>query len=705
VSSPDLLSDPLLSNASVVEGYKVLGGVVLFHKIGRGGMGAVYRGRHLRLGVDVAVKVMAPPVGLHPTEMESFVRRFIREAQTAAAIRHPNLIRVYDVDTDNGIYYLVMDYVDGESAGDRLRRKAVVSGGGLSEAEAVAICLGAADGLAAAHRKGIVHRDVKPENLLIDVEGHVVVGDLGLAKAFVKGDGELALTMGLTMGAQAMGTPHYMSPEQTRSPRDVDPRTDVWSLGVTLYRLLTGSMPWADQDFVELISMIRKNPPPDLRPRAAGVSGDVQDVVLRSLSKQPDDRYADASEIASALRATVAHLDESVNVLADDAAGREKDAAIAMTPPQREKLTQIGRLVAATRGRGASARDDGAGASEGDQETEWQAGRAQPEGTKPAAPMLEAPRPPTPGAALPVTGEELVKLSCSGRASCVGYSPDGRFLAAGCDDARIFVWDADGQKQQTVLSPSAGQIWAIAFSLDGESLAAACENRVGMIWRVDSWEKTATLDEGHRRSVTSIAFSPDRVHLATGGADRAAILWDVQFGLSLKTMLGHEMPVWAVAFSPDGRTLALGSEDSTVSLWDVASGEKRGLIDTGVDAVLAVAYSPDGSRLATGRGQRDGGDQGSIVIWDVQSLQTINTIWGHTAAVRSVAFSPDGERVASASADGTVVLWHCASGERVHEYRGHESWVRSVAFSADGSKLASASSDRTVRVWRVPAST
>ena len=131
-----------------------------------------------------------------------------------------------------------MDYVSGESAGERLKRK-----GTLPEVEAVEICLGAAEGLASAHEAGIVQRDVKPDNILVDKKGNVVVADLGLAKAH-GGQGDSSLSIGISVSHQVIGTPYFMSPEQTRSAKDVGPQADVWSLGVTLYQLTSGSLPW-----------------------------------------------------------------------------------------------------------------------------------------------------------------------------------------------------------------------------------------------------------------------------------------------------------------------------------------------------------------------------------------------------------------------------------------------------------------------------
>jgi len=332
----DLANDPLLASVPVVEGYKVLGGVVLYQKLGQGGMGAVYKGRHVRLDIDVALKVMALPPGIPADQAESFVKRFIREAKTAAAINHPNLVRVTDVNTEAGLYFLVMDYVDGESAAARLKRK-----GRLPEAEAVEICLGAAEGLAEAHRKGIVHRDVKPDNIMIDKEGRVRVTDLGLAKA--RSVDEEASGPSLVTGTQvAMGTPHYMSPEQFLSARTVGPAADVWSLGVTLFQLLAGQTPWSDSSVFGLARKIDGEPPPDLRSVREDVSDGVCAIIEKALRKNPAERYADCGQMANALREHLVSLGAGAGgALSDPKAGATQLALVSMAPPPPRTLTLI----------------------------------------------------------------------------------------------------------------------------------------------------------------------------------------------------------------------------------------------------------------------------------------------------------------------------------------------------------------------------
>ncbi|MFH1377541.1 MAG: protein kinase [Planctomycetota bacterium] len=291
-----LLDDPLLAAAPVAEGYKVLGPVALFSKLGQGGMGAVYKGRHARLNIDVVVKVMIPPAALPPAQQDQYVKRFVREASIAASIHHQNLVHVSDVNSQNGLHFLIMEYVDGESAADVLKRK-----GRLSEVEALRIISGAADGLAEAHSQGIVHRDIKPANILISKDGKVKVADLGLAKA-IGGDSTDGGDSQMTMSHATMGTPHYMSPEQIESARDVSFPADVWSLGVTLYQLLANALPWNDETLRKLINKICDESPMDIRAARPDISEPIAEIIDRCLKKSPSDRYAHCGDMAAAVK-------------------------------------------------------------------------------------------------------------------------------------------------------------------------------------------------------------------------------------------------------------------------------------------------------------------------------------------------------------------------------------------------------------------
>jgi sulfatase modifying factor 1 len=302
VDNQGLASDSLLRDIPTTDGRKVLGGVALDHKIGQGGMGSVYLGRHLRLNIDVAVKVLLVPRDADQERAEASVKRFMREAQTAASISHQNLIRVMDVNVESDVHFLVMEYVKGESAGDILKRR-----GSLPEREAVEIVLGAAVGLGEAHMQGVVHRDVKPDNIMIDERGRVKVADLGLAKA-VAGDEEDAEGSSLTKSHTAMGTPYYMAPEQFTSSHAVGPAADVWSLGVTLYQLMRGAYPWSDTNVFALAKKIESEPMPDLGADVKGASPGVRAIIARATQKDPSKRYADCRAMGEALSGHLATL-------------------------------------------------------------------------------------------------------------------------------------------------------------------------------------------------------------------------------------------------------------------------------------------------------------------------------------------------------------------------------------------------------------
>ncbi|MBX3465033.1 MAG: serine/threonine protein kinase [Planctomycetes bacterium] len=282
-------TDGNLAQAIEVEGYKVLPPCVIYGKIGQGGMGAVYRGRHLNLDIDVAVKCLKPElVGGD----EQFVVRFRREARAAAQINHQNVIRVFDVAEDKGLHYLIMELVQGESARERVARK-----GRLAIGEALEIVFGAALGLAEAHRKGFVHRDIKPDNIMVSSSGQVKVADLGLAKPLIRED-QASLLSGTNL---VMGTPQYMPPEQWENTANVTAAADVWALGATLYYLLVGGEAIQKDSLPRVMQRILLEPFPDPRRPRPEVPADVAAVIAKATSTKVADRYQDAQALADAI--------------------------------------------------------------------------------------------------------------------------------------------------------------------------------------------------------------------------------------------------------------------------------------------------------------------------------------------------------------------------------------------------------------------
>jgi serine/threonine protein kinase len=322
-ASKVLKDDPLLKEVPEVEGYKVLEPCVLYAKVGEGGMGAVYRGRHLNLDIDVAIKCLKNVLA---EQSPAFVTRFQREARIAASVHHQNLVQVYDISHKNGVHYLVMEFVRGETARERVTRKKR-----LSETEAVKVLVGAASGLAEAHGQRIVHRDIKPDNILISFDGKVKVSDLGLAKA-LELDGSPSLTMGV------MGTPQYMAPEQWDDAATVGPAADVWALGATLYYLLTGEHAIPGGSMQQIYKKICVDPFPDIRQKLPSLSKEVKAVLDRCVQRDPKNRYADCRELLRELARL--NLKDATAQLADAESGTLRVAPL-LSPPPAETLGHI----------------------------------------------------------------------------------------------------------------------------------------------------------------------------------------------------------------------------------------------------------------------------------------------------------------------------------------------------------------------------
>ena len=298
--------DPLLDT--------VLGKVLLKRVLGEGGMGTVYMGRHLTLDIDVAVKVLPPNLA---QRNQAFIERFLREARTAAQIHHPNIVQVFDVDFQRGYFFIVMEYVEGETAAERLRRK-----GRLSEREVVELGLEAAAALEYARRKAIVHRDVKPENLLISRDGEVKLADLGLAKRVAGDTGS-----GLTLDGQALGTPAYIAPEQVSDARAADHRSDLYALGASLFFLATGRPPFQGPTAFQTMMRHLNEAAPELRAYRAELSVELNAIVKRLLQKDPRARHQTAGELGIELRALYERL------VPQDERNAALTSAPAPTPP------------------------------------------------------------------------------------------------------------------------------------------------------------------------------------------------------------------------------------------------------------------------------------------------------------------------------------------------------------------------------------
>jgi serine/threonine protein kinase len=265
---------------------RIVNGYLIQEEIGRGGMGVVFKARQLSIDRTVAIKFLSARVA----DDERVIARFMREAKAAGKLAHPNVVSVYDAGFSEGLHYIAMELVDGSSVHRRIREK-----GPLSEDETLAIAAQIAEALRFAHGRGVLHRDVKPDNFLMDSRGHVRIADLGLAR-FV-GNPEITE---LTQDGTTLGTPQYMSPEQCRG-KDVDARSDLYSLGASMYMMATGKPPFEGPGPGAVIARVLTESAPSLKTLNPKLSPTFVALIERLINKDPAARFADAGEVLRAI--------------------------------------------------------------------------------------------------------------------------------------------------------------------------------------------------------------------------------------------------------------------------------------------------------------------------------------------------------------------------------------------------------------------
>jgi tRNA A-37 threonylcarbamoyl transferase component Bud32 len=622
--------------------------------LGQGGMGAVYRAWDMRLNIPVAVKEMVPQPGLDPQTLAQLRQQFYQEAQVLARLDHPNLVRVTDFFEEWGNAYLVMNFVEGQSLADRIAAQ-----GPLPEAQVLDWARQLLDALAYCHAQGVVHRDIKPQNIIIRADGRPILVDFGLVKLWDPRDPRTRTVV------RAMGTPEYAPPEQWGAGH-TDPRSDLYSLGATLYHALTGQAPATATDRTADPRILA--PPRSINP---SLRPETERAILRAMELAKDARWGSAAEMAAALGAPAAAPKPAAKP-APPQPTRAIPGAPPPAPPARVRipgwawaLAGLALLLLALCGL-------------------WVLGPMRP-GT---------PVPQSVTAISPENADRVVPLARwgKGRINRVVFSPDGRLLAV-ASSLGIYLYDA-GTLEEVRFIPTDAGVRSVAFSPDGQTLASGSDDKAVRLWRAADGTLLRTL-EGHTDWVRSVAFSPDGQTLASGSDDHTVRLWRVSDGALLRTLEGHTGSVWSVAFSPDGQTLASGAVDTTVRLWRAADGALLRTLEGHTGSVRSVAFSPDGQTLASGSWDD------TVRLWRAADGALLRTLEGHTDSVWSVAFSPDGRLLASGSDDKTVRLWRAADGRLLRTLEGHTAWVRSVAFSPDGRLLASGSIDGTVRLWGV----
>jgi serine/threonine protein kinase len=626
--------------------------------IGRGGMGIVLRAFDPCLERHVALKVLDPEMARD----EMARKRFCREARAAAAVTHENVVAIHQVEIEEtrDLPFLVMQIVTGESLEERLERQ-----GPLDLQEILRIGAQTAHGLAAAHAQGLIHRDVKPANILLEKQfDRVRITDFGLARAVED--------VKLTQTGFVAGTPLYMAPEQARG-EPLDHRTDLFSLGSVLYAMCTGKPPFTGSTPYAVLRQVTDDPPPPIRESNPSIPDWLVEVVERLHAKKPEERFQSAAEVAELLSLRLAQL------------STEK------APKKQGRSGARGRSSSqSSRGRMGPWLPFAVGVLAG----------ALGMFVVAVAPRLIWPGPLA--AVLPGEGSGKENLppplaTLTGNAGpiwSVAFDPNGNALAVGLDDGTVKIWDLEAGRVRATLNAHAGPVWSLALTSDGGRLATASDDGTVKLWDTAALRDPKVLKP--EAGVRTLAFAPDGKTLLTGARNGKVSILDLDTGKESVTTKGHNGVVVAVAFSSDGKTAASASGDKTVKLWDAATGQEQVTLQGHQGGVYGVAFAPDGKTVATGSWDH------TVRVWDASTGNQQVVFNGHSQDVWAVAFSPDGRTLASAGEDRTVKLWDLGAGKEVATFKGHTGTLYTVAFSPKGDRIASGGRDGTVRLWSRP---
>jgi eukaryotic-like serine/threonine-protein kinase len=734
-----------------------IGRYKLLERIGEGGFGIVYMAEQQHpIRRKVALKVIKPGF-----DTQQVIARFEAERQALALMEHENIAKVLDAGaTESGRPYFVMELVRGVPITE------FCDGNELRPVGRLELFMQVCRAVQHAHTKGIIHRDIKPTNVLVTLNEGVPVPkviDFGVAKATSQQLTEKTL---FTQFAQMVGTPLYMSPEQAEMTSiDVDTRSDVYSLGVLLYELLTGTTP-LDKDrlkraaFDEVRRIIREEEPPrpstrlstlgeqartisarrKSDPRTLGqfIRGELDWIVMKCLEKERSRRYDTASGLARDIERYL--RDETVEACPPSApyrlrkfARRHRIGLLAGTGAVLTLLILLVVLIVSNR-MIAQEGDRKEAALNGERKALALAQQRSDDAARNLVAARESER--TARHALYAAQINLAQQSAASAdvdqmlELLNSLRPD-----PGQEDLRGFEWYYLWRlchKESLTLQEFSSPVRSAVYSPNGKVLATS-EGAEIKLWDPKSGALVATLKAASSQ-IRSVVFSPDGALLAVGGGaiggPGEVRLWDVATNKEQLKLPLFDEPVCALAFSPDGKSLGTataafiasrtgtfdralavkrGAKTDRVKVWKIASGTAVGSCEGPTESVLSIAFSPNGEFLAAGTA---GKTEGEIIVWRSSNLHKEIFRPGYSGYVSAVTFSPDGKSLATAAGDwfqpGQVIVWSFPAMQPVRVLLGYRGGVTSVAYSPDGKSIATGSHDRTVCIWRtenVPAVT
>jgi len=725
----DFLESPAMDAAATLEGAAMIDGpgtrishYELLNLIGEGGMGLVYLAEQKEpVRRKVALKIIKPGM-----DSRQVVARFEAERQALALLDHPNIAHVFDAGcTETGRPYFVMEYVKGLPITSYCDHNKVTIEQRLRLFEQVC------EAVQHAHQKGIIHRDLKPSNILVSVHGDRAVPkiiDFGIAKAITQ---PLTDKTFVTFQGQLLGTPEYMSPEQVDlATQDIDTRSDIYSLGVVLYELLAGVLPFESESFAraglaEIQQTIRELEPtsPSIRltslgekaktiaasrgtqvvPLARRLHRELEWIPLKAMRKDRCRRYRSASEMADDVRnyltglpllagpeTTIYRVQKFVHKHAGSVATVALVAVavvlgLAVSTAMYWRSERALQRETAARAEAEQARVHAENARAKESIARTQAEQAE-QATKQKAEELRR--------TLYVNSIQLADAKHR-----EGNAKQVRSLLDSCpQDLRGWEWRRlDYVSDQSVMTLRGHDcIYAAVFSRDGKHVISGGTDGTIKIWDLSTGQAIKTLT-GHTDAVDSLAATADGRYIVSASWDKTVRIWDFTTGSEVKTIRGHKDGVETLAVSPDGKLIASGAwHEGTLRVWDALTGSEVMALGDRKGDVECVTFSPDGKRIISGD------VLGYLKCWDSTGGKELMSVLAESPVLYRLAVNSDGSQIASAGvADAAIKIWDAETGAKIAVIRGLYQRVESLAFSPDGKLVACGDRANLVKIWDV----